>query len=630
MNYPGEPSKDSSKIYEPAHPVGWIDNPDGTVTADVQAPLTEKERFIDVKDSNKYNITQDIAEVFEVYVKYVYEYNDATHPFKITGRKIVFYSDLVSASPFEINYGANLNSLKRTIDSSNIVTKMFVTPIASEYSDSGYISIAESDQNKMRDTFILNFDYFYEAGMLTDAQYQSIPIFEANLRKANISLEQILNKANDLSNEETTLTAKRATLLDRQTAAQDVINDCTDRLDLMNKGLTTNILTQDKEQYVVINDNNVLKILVKRKGVLNNAALVVTGATQAGIFTDEYGYVTEVCVSGAASGTYIYLTYQYDVLSYYRNVLQTYEGIHAAVTAQLASVNIQLGDEETTVANANGNLYERINANNAAFTTASDAKNKLVYDFNKMMGFYLREGKWQSNDYSISPFSKSSNVTAIYDATVFKGEQEPFYYKDVALTKQYYPYIDLYSLFSASFPTNFTPSKLVLKETWVDAAGKPMIKSYVMGAQCQMALIKVGTVIHPIVMILEDILSSNTHDFTLIYNSAVPITVTSIMKRSSSTAYQLIKKRVLVDDKNIVLSSFNVEKNPNTAGVIYNEYEDYNIARLDGKVYITFNINDKISWSVANFHISYQCNRSTEQFYLDALDVIPDVTGPDA
>ena len=27
----------------------------------------EKERFIDVKDSNKYNITQDIAEMFQVF-----------------------------------------------------------------------------------------------------------------------------------------------------------------------------------------------------------------------------------------------------------------------------------------------------------------------------------------------------------------------------------------------------------------------------------------------------------------------------------------------------------------------------------------------------------------------------------
>ena len=67
-----------------------------------------------------------------------------------------------------------MQSISRTIDSSEIYTKLYVTPIQSEISDTGYVSIADTPSNPLLDEFILNFDYLHSIGSVTDEQYDWI------------------------------------------------------------------------------------------------------------------------------------------------------------------------------------------------------------------------------------------------------------------------------------------------------------------------------------------------------------------------------------------------------------------------------------------------------------------------
>ena len=51
---------------------------------------------------------------------------------------------------------------------------MYVEDIESEYSNSGLLSISESSSNRSKENFILNFDYYRQAGMLNQSQIDAI------------------------------------------------------------------------------------------------------------------------------------------------------------------------------------------------------------------------------------------------------------------------------------------------------------------------------------------------------------------------------------------------------------------------------------------------------------------------
>lgn len=69
----------------------------------------------------------------------------------------------------ELNFGKNLNSVDRTEDASNIVTRLYVE---GEYMDSGYVGI--DDVNPTGLPFLLNFDYYRELGVFTEEHERAL------------------------------------------------------------------------------------------------------------------------------------------------------------------------------------------------------------------------------------------------------------------------------------------------------------------------------------------------------------------------------------------------------------------------------------------------------------------------
>ena len=60
-----ESDRVAGKVYDEEYVNNWNVGSDGTLTAASYEPTREKARIISCKDSNKYNITQTIAETFE-------------------------------------------------------------------------------------------------------------------------------------------------------------------------------------------------------------------------------------------------------------------------------------------------------------------------------------------------------------------------------------------------------------------------------------------------------------------------------------------------------------------------------------------------------------------------------------
>ena len=227
----------------------------------------EKERFIDVKDSNRYNIVQDIAETFQVFVDYIYLYQDPNQPFRATAKRVLFYDKLVEPSEYSITYGNNELGLSKNSGSADVTTKMFVAPIESEYSDDGFVTITKAKNNKTQDNFILNFDYFIQSGQMSSVQIAAIPIFEREVRVLNLAIGQTAEDLAALEHDISLLKADISNLENKYNAANDNVIDIEDKLLAFDAALST-YTVQDKD---VLNtakaDGSTIICTLRRSGV---------------------------------------------------------------------------------------------------------------------------------------------------------------------------------------------------------------------------------------------------------------------------------------------------------------------------------------------------------------------------
>jgi phage minor structural protein len=117
----------------------------------------EKTRNVSVKESNYFNALSTLSEQFQSWIRF-----DVGHDAigRITHKKIRFKNYAGEQSWSGFRYGANLKSIKRTIDSKNIVTKMIVKNNSNVAAKNGFCSIARSPLNELGENFILNFDYY--------------------------------------------------------------------------------------------------------------------------------------------------------------------------------------------------------------------------------------------------------------------------------------------------------------------------------------------------------------------------------------------------------------------------------------------------------------------------------------
>lgn len=196
----------TDRIYEEEYIASWEYNETQDILIPSRMePFQEKLRLVDLEKSNIYNLTQEVAEIFGVFCKYKYDYDTNYH---IIGRRCIFYNNFLAEKEGKIDiiYPYDTSSIGRTIDSADIVTKMFVTSIEEETSPSGLISIIDASANKMKEDYILNFDYLYSIGTITQEQYDAITDYERSMYLINIELEplgiQIANLQNDLVKQE--------------------------------------------------------------------------------------------------------------------------------------------------------------------------------------------------------------------------------------------------------------------------------------------------------------------------------------------------------------------------------------------------------------------------------------------
>lgn len=129
-----------------------------------------KIRTLNGEKSNRFNLTQELSSIFQVYPVYHIEHENNGKILKDKdGRMIknVFYiTEKGTENKLGFRYEKNLSNISRTFNSKQIVTKLYVEDVDSELSNTGLCSIKLAQDNPSKDNYIIDFSYYILRGLL--------------------------------------------------------------------------------------------------------------------------------------------------------------------------------------------------------------------------------------------------------------------------------------------------------------------------------------------------------------------------------------------------------------------------------------------------------------------------------
>lgn len=417
----GVNKRQSNIVYEEPFVTDWSTNNTSLVAATIE-PLCEKERTIEVHESNLYNITQEIAKQFGIFCRYEYEHDRNNH---IISKTVVFFNNCLHGndnkeSIIGFTYPHSSKKVSREVDSKDIVTKMYVRSMEDSSVLLGEANITYCSANKTGDDYILNFDYLKETGSLTNEQIEAIEEYEFDIYTANKELIPKQNKLAEYQRKEVDLEAKITTYQNSITLDKEQINK--------NSDLARSLVAEygnPNSQYIgvfnnthpdqgfIVDDsagNPHINLKTKQKGIDPNSIKLYWNYSSSGLafsnpinnFTiayDEYSNPTAIYGVAKAPGSTsnkVYMEYSYEPRLYYENVVNTWQVKLAADQKKYNDAVEELGFVEE---NSSAGLKGQINQIQLDIQSALENKKEIVSKFERIMGPALREGYWQPEQY---------------------------------------------------------------------------------------------------------------------------------------------------------------------------------------------------------------------------------------
>lgn len=231
-------SRDEKKVYEEPYPTSWTN----TLTPQSYEDKREKARAVEIEKSNLYNITQTIAEKFQVFCRYEYLYDENYH---IIGRIVVFYNNFMHDDPSTIisfTYPYTSSRVMRKMECIDVTTKMHVLEVDDDTTLEGYHTIINAPANASREDYILNFNYMYASGAINKEQYDAIKPYEQSMRAYNDRLSLLQQKKITYESQKIDEEAKKTfyenslKLDEEQIAANQALQNALDRIDGVGDG----------------------------------------------------------------------------------------------------------------------------------------------------------------------------------------------------------------------------------------------------------------------------------------------------------------------------------------------------------------------------------------------------------
>ena len=191
---------------------------------------SEKILSITAANSNYFNILQDLCETFECWldIRVAHEKDGtiALDSQKNPIKKVAFKAYAGKDNFAGFKNGINLSSIQRQIDSNEIVSKLIVEPVQSEYSDTGSIDIQRASSNPSKQSYIINFSYFLNMGLITDREEcnNDLNNYYQQLSDLNKQIDSLEKEFIYLQNSILKITSNRNTFTALVETAQDTYN----------------------------------------------------------------------------------------------------------------------------------------------------------------------------------------------------------------------------------------------------------------------------------------------------------------------------------------------------------------------------------------------------------------------
>lgn len=125
----------------------------------------QKIRSVTIKESNYFNILSTLSETFEQWPEFVITRNN-NNAGEIVSKKVRFKNYIGVENQVGFRPQINLQGIKRTVNSNNIVTKMIVKPNMNTLAPDGICTIAASKANETGETALYDFTYYINHGMI--------------------------------------------------------------------------------------------------------------------------------------------------------------------------------------------------------------------------------------------------------------------------------------------------------------------------------------------------------------------------------------------------------------------------------------------------------------------------------
>ena len=546
----GSTKRDSEKVYEDSYISSW--NGDNGQARTVQISK-EKQRPINMEESNVYNLTQTIAETFGVFCRYEYEHDDNYH---IIGRKVVYYNNFLNEKygALDLTYPYSTSSITREMDGTDLITKMFVKPVETQTSDSGYITILNTAANRSGQDYLLNFDYLRDTGTITQEQYAQVKKFQIEMFKINSQLAPLASQIVKLRDEKikyqaqvTLYTNSVALARQRAAAADSFISNLTDNtgvLQVTSLKPDTGILLQDSSNGE--EDTSDYYLRITQTGIIPETLHIYREYRYTAVGTDrlaneisgvpqydQFGNLIRInkiypqLINNGNNNVLkrtVYLTYQYKPLQHYQNIKTTWQNKQRTDSERLDQSKRKLQVTEKLLEQKQKKYEDRINQ-----------KKQKIQQFQTMMGPALREGYWMPEDYKdygdkysakFNEFSlgilvqdenqepktdaygnylyKYDNtdhyVTAIWDRIPFDGEQLPYYESGINREKVFYPCIKL-SDQQLKFIQTHQNVSLIFHDLYMNQTLQNT-RAFTIGSKCQLGFLKQNEEVIPVLYVI--------------------------------------------------------------------------------------------------------------------------------
>ena len=347
------------------------------------------------------------------------------------------------------------------MDSTELITKMIVLNQSNENTEN---SITEVDANPLLEDYLLNFDYLYSIGAISQEQYDEIKVYNTDIHDLNVKIKRMSERISSYENiliqaQATYETAKQAITLDQERMQEEAayINYL---LEKSNGNIEAQVLTvtkdtarpyypTGKERSVIPYNKYATDVRVFRDKECTDEIKKIN------YVKDDNGFCE--CITDIDANV-VYLTYNYSPDLYHKlvyeqwqrkfnddsRILDTYEPIIKKLNgARDASNELIDKSQPGLIQECQDKLKQLL-----------QDKNLVIIKFENMMGPALREGTWQPED-SYGKYgshknielnfssSQQNDVSLLWDNELFEEEETNYYEEGVGKTKIYYPCIDI-------------------------------------------------------------------------------------------------------------------------------------------------------------------------------------------